>query len=158
MHLVTSIILAIIFLAIAYAVARYISLGVNRGVDELEVPIRKILELSDPKLSLMVREIWGRKFLQFRSEIRGEKGRSLELWLPKFGWSDDFYPWVVRKCIEMGLSRAEFTDNEGNEYVVISFNENVSIAARLGTEILVEKFGLLSHDKVKIRIDVHRPN
>lgn len=150
------VILAVVSGAMIYLASRYVSLGANRAVNDLEDSIRKILDLSDPRLSLMVRQMWSNKFLQFRSEERSNEERSLELWLPKYGWSDGFYPWVVRKCLNEGLSRREFVDNAEHEYVVICFETDCAAAAEFAADTLVEMFGLRLDEKVKVRIDLHR--
>lgn len=144
--------------ALAYLAARYVSLGASRTVDDLESAIEQIQDLSDARLSLMIREVWGDRFLQFRSVDRGRPGRSLELWLPTTGWAECLHPWVARRCTESGLRRRAVIDTTGKGFDVVSFDGDSVAAAAFARDILLQVFKVPIDRKVKVRIDVHKLN
>jgi hypothetical protein len=146
--------LTIAVAASGYLAARYMSLGARRSIDDLEGSIDRIYHLSDPRLSLMIREFFGDRFLQFRSTI-SKNDASIELWLPAGGWSENFQPWIAKKCIELNFPRREFSDAEGRDYTVINFGSSSKKAAKFASDLLIEVLGLKRGAKVSVRIDIH---
>lgn len=140
--------------AICFLAWRYVSLGAGRQADDLEGSIKRIYELADPRLSLMVRQFWSDRFLQFRC-VRGAQGPCLELWLPTVGWAESLHSLVLAKAQTSGLAHRRWLDN-GNEFIVVVFGSQTSNAAKFSCETLTTLFGVRPHEKVRVRIDVHQ--
>src|SRR5690554_6432999 len=130
--------------------------GALRDLENLDHAISRLLELQDPRISLVIRECVGPRFLQFRMSelVKGEEG--VELWLTDAGWMEGFRARIIAESEIKGLKTRVVVVPEQGAYLVVSLGCDKNMAADFGRDILINEAGLEPNDKVRVSFDVHK--